>query len=69
MADIRATAAGLGVEVSYLNGDTQYPQAVRQFGAIRYMRRASLSQAMARYDALMSYRGLVQPEPAEAGVR
>jgi hypothetical protein len=69
MADVATVAAALGVEVTYLADDPQYPQAIRKFGPVWYVWRTALSKAMAHHDALMSYSGLVQPEPAEAGTR
>jgi hypothetical protein len=61
-AEVDRIAAALGVEPS---GTVHY-EARRAFGPVEYRATAVTSEAMARYQALNSYSGSVQPEPAKA---
>ena len=56
-AEVDRIAAILGVSAS---GDTHYI-APRPFGPVTYEAIAIAADHMARYDALMSYRGTVEP--------
>lgn len=59
--EIRRVAEILGVEPEFTAGGDHY-EAVRMYGAVEYRALTVSAEAMARWDALMSYSDQVTPD-------